>query len=147
MEAVKTVSQLMAETLRYFAEDPITRRSAVGGTCTYFSEDPECSKGCFVGIFIDDKDMCKAMDEHETGIMGAMEVTNVKDELLFAHKMPAIIVDNISTFSDFQTLHDKYEFWDNSKEGMGLTRSGKEYLEVILECNDTLNKEDFKEFL
>ena len=128
----KELSKIIGENALYFMTDPGTRRNIVDRECKYVSIKPS-SDGCFVGRLIDDKNLCKFMDDcDESGIGDIFEE--------FENEIPDILKDNQSLMINFQFWHDTNHFWD--LELNKLNREGLDKLKDTIAKFD-LDKSDF----
>jgi hypothetical protein len=106
----KTFSQQMAETLSYFVENPKNNRCSFNGDCSYNPCGESLSKGCFVGVLIDDTELKHEMDDMGTDANGLADEKSILDRL------PTIVSENLDVMQSFQTLHDCEPYWSKTKE-------------------------------
>ena len=117
---MKTIEQkltLLKETAEAYTVD--TRCFVPGKGCFYYKEGHQ---GCAIGRLVEDKELCKRLDEK-----GVCESNEVSLNDIF-EKLPLSLQEfGQSLLTELQVLHDLEWHWDNN----GLSKEGKEKVKYI----------------
>lgn len=133
---MKTLSEKLAENLKYYTDNP-KKRCKKNGKCKYSGQSLRIkTKGCFVGKLMNPKDRKEA---DERNINDVYHLIFIAPE--FGIKLPEIIKCNGRIMSHFQELHDDDDSWNNK----GLSISGKARLKHIIKANN-LDIKPFNQF-
>lgn len=142
----KTLSEQLADNLRYYANGEINKRCRNEKGCFYSGESvSKETEGCFVGRLLTPEDRVKAdayykqLDTRPSGVD-----TLVEDKDFIGISIPTIISENVDLMVDFQSLHDNPINWNY--DNASLSSSGIEALEKII-SDYCLDLEAFEEFL
>lgn len=132
--------EFLNETVGFYTNNP--RSITETGECIYSPTSK--SVGCAIGRHIEDKDLCKQLDNHRSGGLAATEIFYTFD--LLPEKLKALGKDFLQ---DVQDLHDCDVYWANtdlhsinfnlpSSSKVGLSVSGKEKYRTIVKfyCKD-----------
>ena len=138
----KTLSQVMANLLTYFVDNP-SRRCVKNNVCFYSGDVFESDeiRGCLVGILLN-PDVAKWADK-DVDSGGSVASTMITGALDCGKEIPEIMLGHQGMFNRFQVLHDTANFWDAD----GFNKEGKTQLTTTILMNDELNMDDFKHIL
>lgn len=98
------LSKKVNETVKYFHKNPERLCKDVEG-CYYSSDSVDhATRGCAVGMWIEDKEFTESMDKISVG--GVVNLVEEAKSMDMGHKIPKYIRENVGLFLRLQVLHD-----------------------------------------